>query len=100
MKAFAVCIPEERVEYFGGFEPPEVGVPVGILVAATEGQAKFDALKAWTKRRMGVYSDDYPAIRVRSILTLKGAARRMEVTDSTDVLWNLWPRGWPQIERT
>ena len=96
MNAYAVCIPEERTDYGGWYEPPEVGVPLGIFIAETPGQAKRDALRAWTQRRMGVYSDDYTALRVRKLSALK-VGRRGEVTDQTDILWLLWPERWPQI---
>jgi hypothetical protein len=95
VNAYAVCIPEERVEY-SYMEPPEPGVPLGIFVAETAGQAKVDALRAWTQRRMGVNTDDFTAIRARNICSLS-VGERGEVKDPTDVLWILWPDRWPEI---
>lgn len=96
MNVYAVCIPEERVEYFGGLEPPEVGVPLGLFAAETEGQARCDALKVWLRRRCGVNSDDFVAIRSRVVWPRARNLERGEIPDS-DPLWKLWPEGWPVV---
>lgn len=96
VNVYAVCIPEERVHFADG-EPPEGGVPVGIFVAETSGQAKRDALRAWTHRPMGVYTDDYPVIRARKIGSRGGP--RGEIRNGDEGWWIRWPEGWPVIDR-
>jgi hypothetical protein len=92
---FAVCIPEMRAHY-AFEEPPEYGVPLGIFVAETPAQAKRDALRAWTQRSMGVYSDDWPALRVRKLGETDAYERGELPAESS--WWLAWP-AWPILEQ-
>jgi hypothetical protein len=73
LTAWLVTIPEVR-EYVAevvcddGSGPLESWRPVGIFAAETAGQAKSDALRAWSRSRYtGVYGDDYKALRARDL---------------------------------
>lgn len=68
MNAYLVRIPEERADIPSAcsLEPPEPWWPTGIFIADTPAQAKTDALRAWSSSATtGVYSDDWPSLRVR-----------------------------------
>lgn len=68
MNGYVVYIPELRSEIpsMASLEPPESWYPADIFAAETPGQAKSDALREWTSGlRSGVYSDDWPSLRVR-----------------------------------
>lgn len=113
LKVFAVCIPEMRCSRarYDPPEPPECGIPCGIFVAETHGQAKWLALGAWAYRSadIGVYIDDFPNIRARIISYDPGWEdgefyHELPVGEFTatsgplhDLYWSLWPREWMNL---
>jgi hypothetical protein len=108
-RVFAVCIPEERCSQpvYDPPQPPECGIPCGIFVAESRGQAKHLALGAWAFRGpdIGVNTDDYVNIRARVIGYEDDAGWDDgtywhdfpigELTGRTaDPFWNRWPKEW------
>lgn len=100
MNAYAVCIPEIRSTYdYYQTDPSEPYLPCGIFVAETPAQAKADALRSFTAAiQAGVYSDDWPSLRARKIVS-RIRRTRGEV-GMTDTLWRLWPDNWPSLTPT
>lgn len=95
MNVYAVCIPEIRETHdYYQIDPPEPYMPSGIFIAETPAQAKADALRSFTSAiQAGVFSDDWPSLRVRKIVT--GIRRNRGEAGVTDTLWRLWPHDWP-----
>lgn len=90
--------------------PPECGIPCGIFVASTHGQAKWLALGAWAYRGedIGVYQDDFPNIRARIIGYEDDAGyddgefwHPYDVGELTvptaDRFWKRWPKEWSNL---
>lgn len=98
MNVYAVCIPEWRTSYdYYQIDPPETGIPMDLFIAETSAQAKADALRLWAQESgSGVYSDDWPRLRCRVIV--HNIRRPRGRVKTTDTLWRLWPRDWPNME--
>ena len=70
--AYLIYIPDEkdpnkiemRSGSYSGYEPPEYGAVIDVVIAETPGKAKSEFLKDYYWRQM-VYSDDWNRLRVR-----------------------------------